>query len=192
MSSPVTLSEKPNPDRDRQLAIFRISPIIRGTLLTFYLSLTLPLPFLARVSSAPIAPGWLWLGIGLGAIALVGASSERVILDVAYPVWVPPFFRQGWSLKWSEIEDLKLRTTGQGGLVYYFVTRARDRAYLLPARVAGFSRLVKQVEQQTGIDTSDIRPLAQPWMYLILLGMTVLLLLAEGWALSMAIAQSAF
>ncbi|MDY6785115.1 MAG: hypothetical protein SW833_21655 [Cyanobacteriota bacterium] len=182
-----------NPERDRLPAIFRISPIIRGTLLIFYTSLMLPLPFLAKVSSAPISPVWLGLGIFLGAIALVAALSERVVVDeeqfqVVYPAWVPSLFRKGWSLKWSEIEELKLRTTGQGGLVYYFVTRARDRAYLLPARVAGFSRLVKLVEEQTGIETGDIRPLSQPWMYLILLGLAVLLLVVDGWTITSAIA----
>ena len=53
-------------------------------------------------------------------------------------------------------------------------------------RVAGFSRLVKQVEAKTGIDTRDVRPLAQPWMYLILLGLTLLLGLVDLWAIANA------
>jgi len=117
--------------------IFRISPIIRITLLTFYVALTLPLPFLARASSAPVSPLLLWLGIAVGFVGLYGALSEQVIADdgmvqVTYPGWFAVIFRRGWSLTWSEIEDLKLRTTGQGGLVYYFTTRSRERAYLLP------------------------------------------------------------
>jgi hypothetical protein len=50
-------------------------------------------------------------------------------------------------------------------------------------RVVGFARLVQLVETYTGIDTTDIRPLAQPWMYLILLGLTLLLLLVDGWTI---------
>jgi hypothetical protein len=50
-------------------------------------------------------------------------------------------------------------------------------------RVVGFARLVKQVEEHTGIDTRDIRPLAQPWMYLILLMFTFLLLLMDSWTI---------
>ena len=124
-------------------------------------------------------------------MALLGALSERVILteeiiQVTYPRWVPRFFRQGWSLSWSEIKDLKVRTTGQGGLVYYFTTQAADRAYLLPMRVAGFNQLVKVVAQKTGIDTRDIRPLSQPWMYFILLGVTFLLLLSDSWIIWIA------
>lgn len=180
-------SESQNP------AIFPISPVIRITLMALFIALTIPLPFLAQASSAPIPPVVLWIGIALGAIALFGALSERVIIDeekiqVAYPRWVPRFFRKGWSLPWGDIKDLKMRTTGQGGLVYYLISQSSQTAYLLPMRVVGFARLVKLVEKYTQIDTTDVRPLAQPWMYLILLGFTLLLLLTDGWVIGTAIA----
>jgi len=174
--------------------IFRISPLIRITLSSLYIALTVPLPFLAKVTAAPIPPLVLWVGIGIGFVALYGALSERVIIDdekiqVAYPAWVPGFFRQGWSLAWDEIQQLKMRTTGQGGLVYYFVTPTAQRAYLLPMRVAGFAKMVNLVTEKTGIDTTDVRPLSQPWMYLILLGFTFLLLLIDGWTIWTATTQ---
>jgi len=173
-------------------ATFRLSPLIRITLLSLYTALIVPLPFLSKVTSSPVPPALLWVGIGLGAIALYAALSERVVLDdrtiqVTYPSWVPRFFRKGWSLAWSDIKELKPRTTGQGGLVYYFLSND-GKGYLLPMRVAGFARLVKEVQAKTGIDTTDVRPLAQPWMYLILLGFTLLLLLVDGWTITNAIA----
>ncbi|MBF2022589.1 MAG: hypothetical protein IGR93_21490 [Hydrococcus sp. C42_A2020_068] len=175
-------------------SIFRISFLIRITLMSLYIALTIPLPFLAKVTSAPVSPLILWVGIVIGFIFLYGALSERVLLDqekilVTYPRWFSLFFRKGWSLSWSEIKDLKLRTTGQGGLVCYFVTHGADKAYLLPMRVAGFARLVKIVEEKTGIGTTDIRPLSQPWMYLILLVFTLFLLLIDGWAIWTATTQ---
>ncbi len=171
--------------------VFRLSPLIRITLLSLYAALLIPLPFLSQATAAPISPLLLVVGIGLGAVALYAVLSERVIIDereikVTYPIWVPRFFRRGWSLPWSEVKELKPRTTGQGGLVYYFVSQ-QGKAYLLPMRVAGFARLVKLVEAYTKIDTTDVRPLAQPWMYLILLGCTLLLLLMDGWTIWTAI-----
>lgn len=156
------------------------------------MALTVPLPFLSQVTAATVPPLLLVLGICLGAIALYAALSERVILDdraieVTYPNWVPRFFRKGWSLPWSEVKELKPRTTGQGGLVYYFLS-TDDKAYLLPMRVAGFAELVRQVQAKTGIDTTNVYPLAQPWMYLILLGFTLLLLLVDTWTIWTAIA----
>jgi len=35
---------------------FRISPIIRVTLLSLYVALTIPLPFLAKVTNSPVNP----------------------------------------------------------------------------------------------------------------------------------------
>ena len=168
--------------------IFRISPIIRITLLCLYVALTVPLPFLAKATEAPVKPGFLWVVIALGAIAIYAALSQRVVLDeekiqVTYPDWVPKFFRKGWSLSWDEIQDLKMRTTGQGGLVYYFTSPTAEKAYLLPMRIAGFAKMVKIVEAKTAIDTTDVRPLAQPWMYLILFVCTMFLWAIDGWAI---------
>jgi hypothetical protein len=148
MSAP---SETQSDVEQSSCSIFYISPLIRITLMMFYFALTIPLPFLARVSSTPIPPLLLWVGLGLGAIALYGALSERVIVEeekiqVAYPGWVPSFFRKGWFLPWQDVKDLKMRTTGQGGIVYYFLSQSSDKAYLLPMRVVGFARLVKLVE----------------------------------------------
>jgi hypothetical protein len=133
----------------------------------------------------------LAIGLVLGLVILIGVLSERVTVDmegitVGYPAWVSGW-RSGWSLAWSEITALKPRTTGQGGLVYYFVTTARDRAYLLPMRVVGFARLVRYVEAKTAIDTRDVKPLAQPWMYLILLGCTLVLLAFDSWTIATAL-----
>lgn len=167
---------------------FRLSPLIQITLLSLYFVLTIPLPYLAVATQSEV-PGWLlWGGIVVGAIGLYGALDERVTVDetgiaVSYPKWFP--FRKGWQLNWSDIRSLKDRSTGQGGLVYYFVSKSEE-AFLLPMRVAGFARLLKHVEAKTEIDTRDVRPLSQPWMYFILLGLTILLGLVDAWTIAAA------
>jgi len=172
--------------------IFYVSPLIRITLLLLYIALTAPLPFLSNFTHAAVPASWLTVGLAIGFVFLYGALSDRVILDdmgitLTYPRWFPSFIRQGWALPWQEIKALKPRITGQGGIVYYFVSKNSEQAYLLPMRVMGFARLVKQVEERTGIDTRDVRPLAQPWMYLILLVFTLLLLLMDTWTIFTAI-----
>lgn len=174
-------------------SIFRLSPLIRITLLSLYVALTVPLPFLAEVTKAPTPPALLWVGICIGLLGLYAVLCERVIVDdqgiqVAYPNWVPRFFRKGWSLPWQEVKELKPRTTGQGGLVYYFLSN-EGKAYLLPMRIAGFAQMVRLVQQKTGIDMKNVYPLAQPWMYIILLGFTFLLLLVDAWTIATALGQ---
>lgn len=166
---------------------FHLSPLIRLTLLLLYFALMLPLPFLATATQAPVPPNLLAIGIVLGAIALYAALSERVIVDahqiqVTYPAWVPRIFRKGWSLPWADVQALKPRSTGQGGLVYYLLSRSGE-GYLLPMRVAGFAQLVRIVQARTNIDTQDVMMLAQPWMYLILLTFSLFLLAIDGWTI---------
>ncbi|AIE75475.1 MULTISPECIES: hypothetical protein [unclassified Synechocystis] len=165
---------------DRQ-EVFPISPLISITLINLYLALTVPLPILAQLTQGNLLLTILLaVGLGLGLMALLGALAEQVVLNadqivVRYPRWVPHFFRSGWQLPWSDITALKCRTTGQGGLVYYFLTESKEKAYLLPMRVAGFNRLTQLVSLRADIDTQDVRPLSQPWMYLLLLLFTFLL-----------------
>ncbi len=174
------------------LQTFRISPLIRITLTLFYIALLLPLPFLAQITGGA-DPQWMMLGAVCGFLVLQGALSQQVVTDdrqirVCYPRWVPTFLVTGWSLSWSEVLALKARSTGQGGLVYYFIDKSQQ-GYLLPMRVAGFSKLVEIVQAQTSIDTQDVRPLAQPWMYFILLLVTAVLLLVDIWSIWTATTQ---
>jgi hypothetical protein len=142
---------------------FRISPLIRITLTLFYIALLLPLPFLAQLTGGA-SPLLMVVGLLIGLLLLQGALSQQVVTDdqriqVRYPSWVPDILVKSWSLPWSEVVALKDRSTGQGGLVYYFMDKSQQ-GYLLPMRIAGFSQLVSIVQAQTNIDTQDVRPLS--------------------------------
>jgi hypothetical protein len=169
---------------------FRISPLIRITLTLFYIALLLPLPFLAAMTGGA-SPQLLIAGLGLGFVLLQGALAQQVATDdhgirVEYPGWVPQFLVKGWSLPWAEVQALKMRTTGQGGLVYYFIDR-QQQGYLLPMRVAGFAKMTEIIAARTSLDLQDVRPLSQPWMYFILAGLTLLLLLIDTWAIQLSL-----
>lgn len=164
---------------------FSVSPLIRITLLLLYIALTLPLPVSADVTQAPVSSDLLFIAILTGGVLLYGGLSEQVTIDekgitVGYPRWISWLFRRRWHLNWQEITALKPRTTGQGGLVYYFTSDSKQ-AFLLPMRIAGFAELMRHIETKTQIDTQDIKPLAQPWMYIILLTFSLVLLMIDGW-----------
>lgn len=174
--------------------ILRISPLIGLAVLGLYLVLMLPLPFLAVVSPSPVPPFVLVLVVCLGGVILATPLTQQVRLDsvgmqIFYPAWVPRFWLRGWQLNWPEVQQLKARSTGQGGLVYYLVCQD-GQAYLLPTRVAGFAAMVCYIQTQTGIETGSVRPLAQPWMYTAMLLFTVLMGLVDVWVIGTAIAQS--
>lgn len=170
--------------------IYRISPLIRGTLLLLYLALTSPLASLAEVTAAPVSPQLLKVGLAIGFVLVYATLSEQVEISpegiqVRYPAWCRWFLRRQWQLPWDAIARIQPRSTGQGGLVYYLIDR-QGQGYLLPMRIAGFAELTRILQSRTTIDMRDVRPLSQPWMYLILLVLTLLLLLIDAWVVWVA------
>ncbi len=165
--------------------------MVRYTLHGLLLSLVLPLPFLLVHQQAT-----QWLpstigGIGLGWLVLFALMSQRVRVDaqavqVEYASWVPSQLVQGWRLPWSELKTIESRVTGQGGRVHYFVDHQGER-FLLPMRIAGFAQLLRYVTEYTGLDTTRVKPLAQPWMYLTLLACVGLMFLMDSWVVITAL-----
>ena len=124
-------------DRPQDERVFRLSPLIRITLLGLYIALLLPVPILAQATAAPISPSLLSAGLLVGGLLLYAALTERVVVDntaiqVRYAGWVPKQLRSGWALNWKDIIALKPRSTGQGGSVYYFVSQSRARRWIQP------------------------------------------------------------
>ncbi|AGY57390.1 hypothetical protein [Gloeobacter kilaueensis] len=173
---------------------FRISPLIRYTLFGLLVSLVLPLPILQARLHAPV-PLWLTgAGIAVGLVALAGLLSQRVETDaggvtVRYSAWVPGFMGRHWKVAWQDIREIRSVPTSQGGRVHYLLTGQGER-YLLPMRIAGFARFLRILEAQTDIDTSRVKPLAQPWMYLALLVCVALMFAVDLFIVAAAFGHS--
>ncbi|MFS8856180.1 hypothetical protein NW851_03770 [Synechococcus sp. H55.7] len=167
------------------MLIFPISPLIRYALQALYWGLSLPLPILlSRQQATPLELGSLWATLLLGWGVVLGSLSQQIQLDekgmqATYPGWVPPFVRQEWQIRWADVERIEPRSTSQGGMVYYLVTQAGERV-LLPMRVAGFQRLLAEVQRHTQLEIGGLRPYVQPWMYGLLGCLALLLLLWDG------------
>jgi hypothetical protein len=165
-------------------ARYPMAPLIRFTLITLYLALVAPLPYLAP----GILSALLWLALPLGLALVLAATSEAVELSaegirVGHPSWCAWLLRRGWSLPWTAIRGLTPVATSQGGRVYY--VRAEDgSAYLLPQRVAAFEGFLGRFSQETGLDTSTIGRISPPWTYQLLAVLSGLLLFGElAWGL---------
>ena len=164
--------------------IFPLSPLIRFSVQTLYWALVLPLPLLLARQGTPLALGSLVAALLVGWGLLLGSLSQQIQVDEVgmqstYPAWVPPWLRQEWQIRWADVERLEPRSTSQGGLVYYLVSRSGDRV-LLPMRVARFRELVALVRHHTGLGMDGLRPYVHPWMYGLLGGFALLLLLWDG------------
>ena len=158
---------------------YRLSKLIRGTLICVYLALVLPLPLMAP---HPLQL-WLWVAAPLGLFFVVALLSEEVSVDdnglvVGYPFWCRWLLHRGWQLRWDQICRVVPVGTSQGGTVYYLKTLGEGHR-LLPQRLERFDQFLKIVEEQTGIDTRGIGRLTPPWTYQLLAILAILMLIAE-------------
>ena len=157
---------------------FRLSPLIRGTLISVYLALVLPLPLMAPQGLKLT----LWLAVPIGLALVLAMLSEQVNVDdqgisVGHPTWCRWLIRRGWQLRWEEIKRLVPVGTSQGGRVYYFTINQGQR--LLPQRLERFDRFLSIVEERTGLKTGVIQRLTPPWTYQLLCGLAVGMLIIE-------------
>ena len=165
---------------------YPIAALIRFTLVTLYLALALPLPLLAPSE----LKAWLLGAVPLGLVLVVAMLSERVLLDgagirVGHPAWCSWLLRRGWQLSWADITALVPITTSQGGTVHYVRSRQGSH-FLLPQRVGRFPHFLEQFQLATGLETLGIGRMTPPWTYWTLALLSLLLLVGEGLAFSLA------
>jgi hypothetical protein len=163
---------------------YPMAPLIRFTLVSLYLALATPLPWLAPPQLQP----WLWFALVQGLVLVWAISSEQVELSgegirVGHPAWCAWLLRRGWQLPWSAITAITPVATSQGGKVFYL--RTSGQALLLPQRIAQFPDFLQRFTRETGLDTSSIGRISPPWTYQLLAGLTALMLLGElAWGIS--------
>ena len=158
---------------------FRLSSLIRGTLITVYLALVVPLPLMAP----PSLRITLWIAAPLGLFIVLALLSEEVSVDetgvvVGHPQWCRWLLRRGWTLRWDQIRRVVPVGTSQGGSVYYLKT-SNEGHRLLPQRLERFDQFLQVVEDRTGIETSGIGRLTPPWTYQLLAVLALSMLVAE-------------
>ena len=159
---------------------FQLSPLIRGTLITVYLALVLPLPALAPASLRL----WLLAAVPFGFLVVLAMLSEQVTvtssgITVGHPAWCSWLLRRGWSLEWTEMKALVPVGTSQGGKVFYITTHDQSQR-LLPQRLEHFDRFLDLIQSQSSLRTTGIGRLTPPWTYQLLAALAALMLVGEG------------
>ena len=159
---------------------FQLSPLIRGTLITVYLALVLPLPALAPESLRL----WLLAAVPLGLLVVLAMLSEQVTvtnsgITVGHPSWCSWLLRRGWSLNWTEMKALVPVGTSQGGKVFYITTHDHSQR-LLPQRLEHFDRFLNLIQSKSSLRTTGVGRLTPPWTYQLLAFLAALMLVGEG------------
>ena len=161
---------------------FKTLFFVKSSLISLYLALTIPIPFIAIDKLKIISIFTFVLGLYL-IINITSDYVETCNNKISYKTSFisKALGRKNWEISWKDIKLIKSQPTSQGSKVYYFNTNKGDN-YLIPQRVENFERFLSIVSKNTRIDVKEISYISPLWTYKLLTTLSVLMVIGEIYA----------
>jgi len=152
---------------------------VKSSLVSVYLALTIPIPFISigRLKIPSI------MAFVLGLYLIINITNDYVETcdnKISYNTSLISryFGRKNWEIFWKDIKLIKSLPTSQGSSVYYFITRKGDN-YLMPQRLESFEKFLFIISKKTGVEVKDISYISPLWTYKLLTILSALMIVGE-------------
>jgi len=161
---------------------FKTLFFVKSSLISLYLALTIPLPFISieklKIPSIIIFALGLYLIINITS-DYVETSDNKILYKTSF---ISKFLgKKNWEISWKDIKLIKSLPTSQGSKVYYFNTHQGENI-LVPQRVENFEKLLLIVSSNTGISINEISYISPLCTYKLLTLISVLMIIGELFA----------
>ena len=158
---------------------FRTLFSVKSSLISLYLALTIPIPFIAIEKFKILSIVFFTLGLYL----IINITSDYVETCDDKISYKTSFIsrilgKKSWEIIWKDIQSIKSLPTSQGSNVYYFNTK-KDENFLIPQRVENFKKFLLIVSRETGISMNQISYLSPLWTYKLLTLLSSLMIVGE-------------
>ena len=161
---------------------FKTLFFVKSSLISLYLALTIPLPFISieklKIPSIIIFALGLYLIINITS-DYVETCSNKISYKSSFISKL--LGKKNWEISWKDIKLIKSLPTSQGSKVYYFNTHQGENI-LVPQRVEKFEKFLLIVSSNTGIDINEISYISPLWTYKLLTIISVLMIVGEIFA----------
>ena len=161
---------------------FKTLFLVKSSLVTLYLALTIPLPFISidKLKIPSI------VAFVLGFYLIINITSDYVETCNNKISYKTSFIsrtlgKKNWEIPWKDIKLIKALPTSQGSKVHYFNTNKGDN-FLVPQRIENFEKFLLTVSNNTGITINEISYISPLWTYKLLTLLSVLMIIAELFA----------
>ncbi len=161
---------------------FKTLFFVKSSLISLYLALTIPIPFVSidRLKITSI------IAFVLGLYLIINITSDYVETCNNKISYKTSFIskalgKKNWDISWKDIKLIKSLPTSQGSKVYYFNTYQGEN-FLVPQRVEDFEKFLLIVSRNTGITTEDMSYISPLWTYKLLTTLSVLMIVGELFA----------
>jgi len=161
---------------------FKTLFFVKSSLISLYLALTIPIPFIAidklKIPSVSIFVLGLYLIINITS-DYVETCDKKISYRTSFIS--KTLGKKNWEILWKDIKLIKSLSTSQGSKVYYFNTYRCDNI-LVPQRVEEFEKFLLIVSSNTGIDINEISYISPLWTYKLLTLLSDLMIIGELFA----------
>jgi len=161
---------------------FKTLFFVKSSLITLYLALTIPIPFVS-IEGLKI-PSIITFFLGLYLIINITSDYVETCNDkISYKTSFisKTLGKKNWEISWKDIKLIKSLPTSQGSKVYYFNTYQGDN-FLVPQRVENFEKFLLIVSRNTGISINELSYISPLWTYKLLTFLSVLMIVSELFA----------
>ena len=161
---------------------FKTLFFVKSSLISLYLALTIPIPFISIDQLKIISI----IAFVLGLLLIINITSDYVETCNNKISYKTSFIsktlgRKNWEISWKDIKLIKSLPTSQGSKVYYFNTYQGEN-FLVPQRVEDFEKFLLTVSRNTGIVINKISYISPLWTYKLLTFISVFMIVGELFA----------
>ena len=155
---------------------------VKSSLISLYLALTIPIPFISIEKLKIPSVFTFFLGLYL-IISITNDYVETSYNKISYKTsFISKLFgKADWEIFWTDIKLIKSLPTSQGSKVYYFSTRNGNN-YLIPQRLENFEKFLLTIHRNTKINVDQISYLSPLWTYKLLTFLSILMIIGELFA----------
>ena len=161
---------------------FKTLFVVKSSLISLYIALTIPLPFISidKFKIPSIA------AFVLGLYLIINITNDYVETCNNKITYKTSFIsktlgRKNWEIFWKDIKLIKSLPSSQGSKVFYFNTN-KDNNFLIPQRIENFDKFLLIVSNNTGIDIKEISYLSPLWTYKLLTLLSLTMIIGEFFA----------
>ena len=161
---------------------FKTLFFVKSSLISLYLALTIPLPFISieklKIPSIVVFVLGLYLIINITS-DYVETCSNKISYKTSFISKL--LGKKNWEISWKDIKLIKSLPTSQGSKVYYFNTSQGDN-FLVPQRLEKFEKFLLILSSNTGIDINEISYISPLWTYKLLTLLSIMMIAGEIFA----------
>ena len=152
---------------------------VKSSLLSLYLALTVPIPFISS-DQLKIPSSFFFI---FGLFLIINITSDYVETcekKISYKTSFisKAFGKKNWEISWKEIKFIKSLPTSQGSKVFYLIDE-KGKSLLLPQRIENFEIFLEKIEKKTNIRSENINYLSPLWTYKLLTILSILTIVGE-------------